>query len=295
MELERTEGQNQYFLELDFYLFEEDKEYFIDTVSCSNVTCDCGNLSLVVRDIDSSFKAIYRLNSADGNLKLLEVKHSEGIGKKDYEALFHKLADEISDEELRLFRYDYRKDKLRQLETFNVRDIEYEFEELHYRDPGIMVFFDEVFEPGYWEVELEGETYKVIDSHCKQPGCDCGDVFIQAFGVNRTTRGAEKVGELVYNLNNGKKKFKGDGANRVEIIESIVKDIFLDDETMNAKLKYRSSIVKLLYAKDKNRRTKLEIEKTRKIIKSKRAKVGRNAPCPCGSGKKYKKCCMNKG
>ncbi|MDP6668218.1 MAG: SEC-C metal-binding domain-containing protein [Dehalococcoidia bacterium] len=21
-------------------------------------------------------------------------------------------------------------------------------------------------------------------------------------------------------------------------------------------------------------------------------KVGRNAPCPCGSGKKYKKCCL---
>ena len=24
-------------------------------------------------------------------------------------------------------------------------------------------------------------------------------------------------------------------------------------------------------------------------------KVGRNAPCPCGSGKKYKKCCLSKG
>ncbi|MBL4940036.1 MAG: SEC-C domain-containing protein [Colwellia sp.] len=23
-----------------------------------------------------------------------------------------------------------------------------------------------------------------------------------------------------------------------------------------------------------------------------RPKVGRNAPCPCGSGKKYKKCCL---
>ena len=22
------------------------------------------------------------------------------------------------------------------------------------------------------------------------------------------------------------------------------------------------------------------------------AKIGRNAPCPCGSGKKYKKCCL---
>lgn len=24
------------------------------------------------------------------------------------------------------------------------------------------------------------------------------------------------------------------------------------------------------------------------------AKVGRNEPCPCGSGKKFKNCCMNK-
>ena len=23
-------------------------------------------------------------------------------------------------------------------------------------------------------------------------------------------------------------------------------------------------------------------------------KIGRNDPCPCGSGKKYKKCCLNK-
>jgi preprotein translocase subunit SecA len=25
------------------------------------------------------------------------------------------------------------------------------------------------------------------------------------------------------------------------------------------------------------------------------AKIGRNDPCPCGSGKKYKKCCLLKG
>ena len=24
------------------------------------------------------------------------------------------------------------------------------------------------------------------------------------------------------------------------------------------------------------------------------AAIGRNAPCPCGSGKKYKRCCANK-
>jgi preprotein translocase subunit SecA len=29
-------------------------------------------------------------------------------------------------------------------------------------------------------------------------------------------------------------------------------------------------------------------------VKSTKNKVGRNDLCPCGSGKKYKKCCMNK-
>ena len=29
-------------------------------------------------------------------------------------------------------------------------------------------------------------------------------------------------------------------------------------------------------------------------IRNKQSKVGPNDPCPCGSGKKYKKCCMQK-
>ena len=34
-----------------------------------------------------------------------------------------------------------------------------------------------------------------------------------------------------------------------------------------------------------------ETPAARKPAKRKNKKVGRNAPCPCGSGKKYKKCC----
>ena len=30
-------------------------------------------------------------------------------------------------------------------------------------------------------------------------------------------------------------------------------------------------------------------------VKRKEPKVGRNDPCPCGSGKKYKKCCGSAG
>lgn len=33
--------------------------------------------------------------------------------------------------------------------------------------------------------------------------------------------------------------------------------------------------------------------KTRQVVKD--HKIGRNDPCPCGSGLKYKKCCLNSG
>jgi len=32
-------------------------------------------------------------------------------------------------------------------------------------------------------------------------------------------------------------------------------------------------------------------EKPAQPVKRETRKVGRNEPCPCGSGKKYKKCC----
>lgn len=46
---------------------------------------------------------------------------------------------------------------------------------------------------------------------------------------------------------------------------------------------------------DLNEQIKYEqLRKTRPIVREYK-KIGRNAPCPCGSGKKYKNCCLNSG
>jgi preprotein translocase subunit SecA len=34
-----------------------------------------------------------------------------------------------------------------------------------------------------------------------------------------------------------------------------------------------------------------EADEKKKPVVRKQRKIGRNEPCPCGSGKKYKKCC----
>jgi len=38
----------------------------------------------------------------------------------------------------------------------------------------------------------------------------------------------------------------------------------------------------------------IPVQKPRPIEEKRQGKIGRNDPCPCGSGKKWKKCCMNK-
>ncbi|BFL45989.1 SEC-C metal-binding domain-containing protein [Lactonifactor longoviformis] len=44
-----------------------------------------------------------------------------------------------------------------------------------------------------------------------------------------------------------------------------------------------------IFSEDKKKELYLEQKKSGTVVKG--PKIGRNDPCPCGSGKKYKKCC----
>ena len=48
-----------------------------------------------------------------------------------------------------------------------------------------------------------------------------------------------------------------------------------------------------IFDEDKRKALTKEAKNMHTIVRSEK-KVGRNDPCPCGSGKKYKHCCMNK-
>jgi len=56
---------------------------------------------------------------------------------------------------------------------------------------------------------------------------------------------------------------------------------------------YQMKYNKEVYEKEQNRRFSSPSISTSEPIRNSE-KVGRNAPCPCGSGKKYKKCCLKK-
>jgi len=64
------------------------------------------------------------------------------------------------------------------------------------------------------------------------------------------------------------------------------------DEEANEKLKdFEDSVI----TGDQLAQLRALYSRKPKQLVRKHAKVGRNEPCPCGSGKKFKNCCMNSG
>ncbi len=57
------------------------------------------------------------------------------------------------------------------------------------------------------------------------------------------------------------------------------------------KMSFMSILRMGLFSYQMKRAIHLQYWKNRRTIKREEEKVGRNDPCPCGSGKKYKKCC----
>lgn len=86
-------------------------------------------------------------------------------------------------------------------------------------------------------------------------------------------------------------------------INNIVEESDISIDIDYEKLYYNMHNAKAKWLYDLNEWDNILSKKERAIIREKYLdentvrntnKIGRNEPCPCGSGKKYKKCCINK-
>jgi len=81
------------------------------------------------------------------------------------------------------------------------------------------------------------------------------------------------------------------GTNSAEFFAVVSEYFFENPSSLAEKHPKLYHILSRIFKQDT--RTKFR-SAARSMIKAKGKKLGRNDPCPCGSGKKYKKCCLNK-
>ncbi len=239
---------------------------------CENPDCNCKGINIAL--YNETKKVVFFLDFVTGYYREDNYSEDDVVTIK---ALLNFLkSNENNQLNLGLFKmnYKYVKEQVRNkkdtIDSFEIGTF------LLYRD----VLWKEVD----LNMNINGKNYAVFDSYCVTPDCDCQDVSLNFFEDVHKLGIREPSFSFVYSyMTQTYKDIVGISNAQVKNIISLIHG------SLNRNFKKRHVNLKKEVKKDIQRKIK-----ERGFIHSGKIKIGRNELCYCGSGRKYKKCCLDK-
>lgn len=138
-----------------------------------------------------------------------------------------------------------------------------------------LVAFWEVFPWGFdFTVPENGSLYLAEDLYCLEPACRCDVVHVQFLDVSHAAPSpCEPVGRIEVSL----RRLRVTGVHGDPIVRTLWDRFLAEYEAGELRGRFE--------------RMRQVARKREPSAVTRGLKIGRNAPCPCGSGKKYKRCC----
>jgi hypothetical protein len=137
-----------------------------------------------------------------------------------------------------------------------------------------MVSYDELY-PADWDLLLThaGMTYWAVDQHCPRPRCPCTEVSVIFYRIDDD--GTRCVGKANRELRYPNAQVKGSSSLTTQLFTKLWE-------------KSREELVR------RHQEVRAEVQAKQANPALTATGISRNAPCPCGSGKKYKRCCADR-
>ncbi len=258
--------------------------------ACENPVCTCGNvyLELIPMQLDDDNKehSHHRKVEIDIDEKSLGYKNEKKVPQEDlkFAKLFISQLDKNDFQVLYKSHFVF-KNEISEKAFPDTIDGYFDYDEVEYN--GLISAYNDILPYGdQFLVTIKGEQCIIFDQYCLLPKCPCSDTYLDIFSFDKH---GKKGKELCFvSLNYRKKQWKLSDENSFPVtlkavrtaIESQIPDIYKQLHKRHMKLK---AIYAHCKKKHYSRQEELQLPK-----------VGRNDPCPCGSGKKYKKCCLGK-
>jgi len=266
------------------------EEYECVISACENPLCVCDSVYLEFipwkDEIEVARPLLPHSVSIDLDKEILEHK---GKGKTPIgdlvfaELLFSEL-DKKDFELLNKIKFKY-KNKITNASSVDSIDAYFDYSSVE--EDGLMSAYNDVLPyADQFLVKIEDKQYMILDQFCLLPNCSCTDATLSIFSIDAPNRAGEEVCSVSINY----RKRKWEEAKSylpsfpVNTLKSATETQIPD---IYDKLLARHISIKAIYAHCKKRH--FGRKETLQL-----PKVGRNDPCPCGSGKKYKKCCLGK-
>ena len=256
--------------------------------ACENPVCTCGNvyLELIPMQLDDDNKehSHHRKVEIDIKEKVLGYKNIRKIPKEDLE--FSKLVlGKLTENDFQLLHkshFEY-KNEISEKASPDTIDGDFDYHEVEYN--GLMSAYNDILPYGdQFFVTINGEQCIILDQYCLLPKCPCTDTSLDIISIDILGKKGKEV--CFVDLNYRKKRWKLSDESSFSIsLESVRTAIEEQLPDIYKQMHKRHMKLKTIYAhcKKKHYAPKQELQIP---------KAGRNDPCPCGSGKKYKKCCL---
>jgi SEC-C motif domain protein len=152
---------------------------------------------------------------------------------------------------------------------------------------GYSEIFGEVADERF-ELNLGYYHILVDDAYCMNPKCECGNTALSFVDLSPLVAGEPTLFAINYHFRTRKIEVLNQRCSKKTMDE--LTETFLEKSGMPALLKRR-------YDEMKRKGQQIIAAKHQMTIAKRSSEnvIGRNDPCPCGSGKKYKKCCGSGG
>ncbi len=268
--------------------FFADASYHIDMNICPNLTCNCGDVEIFIKKGDTfeSADIEYSFGANVLNKSIAKIREQNNLSDARKIETIDFYSTNLTGEDWNILRDVYYWEKFLLIEEAEISKVEFDFSREHYEDDTLMFTYNDIFPGSVFLVSYQNKKYIFFDHYCKSVKCDCNDMYFEIYEVDLDRKGEDLfIGKYFYNYETQKNKSEGQKILIEDLIQKL-KDRYVEIDVL---LTLRNLKVRTIYGNAKIKFLKQDIFWERQLFK-----VGRNEPCPCGSRKKYKRCCMKK-
>lgn len=250
---------------------------------CTSPTCSDLTLELQFNPVRGAHTSELDVHTVYAYFDSREVVDKENPEERTFA---DAVAKELTSEDWHLLHKRFAALKQRLYENVDLTDQDFDFPFDKIEDEGLKIAYNDVL-PFHnpLNVTVEDHCYRAIDQHCVIPRCPCTEVNVSFFEeLSEPESNDKEVDEEFTVTLNFKRQRSRIEATYMEsaLPQKRIMDAFLDQFGYEL-MAERNRTLKKLYQRNRNKQFAPVTRASEKI--------GRNEPCPCGSGKKYKKCC----
>jgi hypothetical protein len=273
-----------------FALAEDGRKQYYECIFsvCPNPACTCMTI-----DIDLTFMTgqnrgdlpkLSHTVAIDLDMRKLKTSPKKDLPSEE-KAFGNLLLSQLGEDDFEFLRIKHFAYKNKITEAADINEIEgyFDYDEvelngLMYAYNGILPYGDQIL------VNINEEKYLIVDQFCLLPKCKCTDATLDLVPAGEDAMKADSW--CAFRLKYAKKHWA--------VMEDSPPPIPLDEIRAAIEAQHPDFYNQLLRRHEKSKKIYLNCRRKHyspsQIVTDR--KVGRNDPCPCGSGKKYKKCCL---